>query len=245
MKKDTKTIEENLRKIFIKYGVEGKITVEDVKSYIYNSRGKAMSAVNRYNKHFFDYFIEAQKNLSADQLNEILQVFVEAWNNFSHKSLGGKSPEKMAEEIYGGPVEPPDLKSRQMPKVRVGNREMSWEDYEKMLKEMEKVQKPFKKWINKEALPRYKKYLFQTYKGSAADKHLEIAGFFFDRALHLGFVNMEAIHSLYVQKDFPIWFQTHVLGMNVKPDEIRVSLGMLFNFLELSYKIDKNRYGFK
>ena len=46
----------------------------------------------------------------------------------------------------------------------------------RMIKEMEKAQKPFKEWIEKDALPKYQKYLEQIVKTEkACEEHYSVA----------------------------------------------------------------------
>ena len=54
-------------------------------------------------------------------------------------------------------------KSEQMPDVHVGGHIIKWNDYWAMLKEMEKQQVPFKKWIKDEFTPAYEKNLRKNF----------------------------------------------------------------------------------
>ncbi len=238
------TIAKCLEKLFAKHGVSDALTVDMVKKHIYNSRAGAMEASHKYHKKFLGYFKEAMK---SDHLaNEILQVFTDAWNYFPHKTLGGKSPNEVYREMGkdahagGNRTEKPENK----PDIIVGGRTMKWDDYWEMIKQMEKDQEPFKKWIDEEALPQYRKYLEQLKGLKLVDTNFGVAEIFFERALTLGFVALEQIHPMYVQQDYPKWFQTHVLFMNVPSARIRKSLALLFDFLEFVYEIDKKKYGF-
>ncbi len=236
---------QRLEQLIAKYHVGDVVSVDGIRTYIYNSRGKPMEAVNKYHKKFLRYF--PHKTQSLDEMNEILHALSDAWNCFPHRALGGKSPqEKAAEAMRGVPPQNQENSAdeKSMPDMIVGGHRMRWDDYWAMIKEMEKQQEPFKKWIEEECLPQYQKYLQQTYKGSATDRHYAIADYFFLRALKLGFVDLEQIHPRYVQIDYPRWFQTHVLDMEVKPAAIRESLGLFFNFLELMFQVGKKEYGF-
>src|SRR3989338_8353153 len=204
-----------------------------------------MEAVNKYHKKFLAFFRGNAKSL--DEMNEALHALSDAWNYFPHRALDGKSPsEKVAEAMHDLP---PQDKSKNtnvgaMPDMIVGGQRMCWDDNWAMIKEMEKQQEPFKKWVEKECLPQYQKYLEQTYKNRVADVDHDIADYFFMRALKLGFVTLEQIHPRYVQVDYPRWFQTHVLDMEAKPAAIRKSLGRLFDFLESVFQVEKKKYGF-
>ncbi len=212
-----------------------------MRSY-WNASGQTMEAVNQYQKKCFQLFPEP-KNI--DEMNDIMQMFTDAWNYFPHKELGGKAPnDLMNEAIKNAPKENSSVRS--MPKVIVGNIEMEWDEYEKMLKEMEREQKPFKKWINKDALPKYQKFLEQTVKGRKTREELyDVADMFFQRALHVGFINFEQIRPGFVQKEFPRWWPTHIMYSNLEPDQVQESLKKLFEFVELVYRINMSKYGFK
>ena len=125
-----------------------------------------------------------------------------------------------------------------MPKVRVGDREMEWDEFQIMIKKMEKAQEPFKKWIEKDALPKYKKYLAQIVKvKKACEEHYDVADLFFQRALHLGFVELKKIRPSFIRSEFPSWWPTHVMYSDLKPAAVKKSLEKLFEFIELVYGI--------
>lgn len=54
-----------------------------------------MQAAHDFEDKCMRYF---PSNLDIKAMNEILKIFMEAWNNFPHHSLGGKSPNQMVEE---------------------------------------------------------------------------------------------------------------------------------------------------
>lgn len=229
--KTTQQVGKALDRLFKKYNIEKVITVEEVKKWIWNATGEGMEAVNKFNKKCLNLFPEAE---SIDELNDILQVFVDAWNHFPHKALEGKAPVQiMCEEMKKLPK---GEKTVEKPKIIVGNREMEWDEFENMLNEMEKAQKPFKKWIDKDLLPKYKKYLEQIMKGKRSQEdHHQIAELFFQRVLHVGFVNLGSIRPEFIWEEFPRWWPTHVLQSNLKPAQVRKSLERLFAFIDVIY----------
>lgn len=180
---------------------------------------------------------------AIDEMNDILQHFADAWNYFPHKALGGRSPNDVMEaEIKKRPKQ-----SRQqggMPKVRVGGREMDWKEYEKMLEEMEFVQKPLRNWIKNNLLPKYKICLEKNYGKTTAKKHYEVADIFSERVLHVGFVEFDKIRKEFIQKEFPRWWQTHVLISNLSEKEVRGSLKVLFRHISAVYEWDIKKFGF-
>lgn len=240
--KKSQQVEQSLNALFEKYHIQDKITVEKIKEWIWNASGQSMEAVNQYHKKCFRLFPEPK---DIDEMNDTMQVFTDAWNYFPHKELGGKAPnDLMKEAMKNAPKDDTDVHS--MPKVIVGNREMEWDEYENMLKEMGREQKPFKKWINKDALPKYQKFLEQTVKNKKTCEELyNVADMFFQRVLHVGFLSLEQIRPAFVQKEFPHWWPTHVMYSNLEPDQVQESLKKFFEFIELVYAINMSRYGFK
>ncbi|MBI5152417.1 hypothetical protein HZA39_02690 [Candidatus Peregrinibacteria bacterium] len=239
--KTIKQVEDSLSSLIKKYRIQEKITVDEIKKWIWNASGHAMEAVNQYHKKCFQLFPEPK---DIDEMNDIMQVFTDAWNFFPHKELAGKAPNDLFQEaIKKSPKS--QAKSRKMPKIIVGGREMEWDEYERMLREMEKAQKPFKKWIESDALPKYKKYLEQMVENKRArEEHYNVADIFFERALHIGFVTFEEIRPDFIQQEFPHWWPTHVMYSNLEPYQVRESLKKFFTFAELVYGINMNRYGF-
>ncbi|MDP4008489.1 MAG: hypothetical protein Q8P68_04845 [Candidatus Peregrinibacteria bacterium] len=177
-----------------------------------------------------------------DELNNILQVFVSAWNAFPHKALGGKAPN----ELFESAMIDDDTDDNQMPMVRVGDEEMSFDEFQSMIQKMEKLQEPFKYWIDEEALPKYENYLKQMVKNTnSRENHYEVADIFFQRVLHVGFLTLEEIRTVFIQEEFPHWWPTHIMDSNLNPSQVRNSLKKLFTFLELVYEIDAREYGFE
>ncbi|KKQ71635.1 MAG: hypothetical protein UT33_C0008G0053 [Candidatus Peregrinibacteria bacterium GW2011_GWC2_39_14] len=237
-KKTPKQVEKDLKSLFEKYNVQEKVSVDDIKNWIWNATGSAMTASNKYNKKCLNLFSPID---DIDELNDVMQVFVDAWNFFPHKALKGKSPHEAYLEIYGERAgeQPRDMKDRaERPKVMVGGHEMELDEFHAMIKEMEKAQKPFKEWIEKDALPKYQKYLEQIVKTEkACEEHYSVADLFFQRALHLGFIDLKSIRQDFIQKEFPHWWPTHVMYSNLKPAGVKKSLSLFFEFIELVYGV--------
>jgi len=240
--KNAKIVEKNLSQLLRKYQLSKKLSLEIIKDWVLNDEGEsAMDASNRFRKKWYKYFARVK---DIDEMNDILQHFVDAWNYFPHQSLGGKSPsEVMAGEIK---KQPKQLRQQDedMPKVRVGGHEMKWEEYQKMLKEMELVQKPFRNWVEKYLLPKYKESLGQDYKKAIAKKHFEVADIFFERVLHVGFIEFNQIRKEFIQKEFPHWWQTHVLMSNLSEREVLNSLKILFQYIFSVHEQDIKKFGF-
>lgn len=240
--KTPKQVEQELQRLLEQYKLTDKLSVADFKDWIYNSQNSnTMKDVNLYQKKFLKYFTRVK---DIDKLNQILQVFMDAWNYFPHQALKGKSPQQMVESLYNNRKQPVIPDKKKMPKMIVGGQEMSWDDYWAMIKEMEYQQIPFKNWTEKDLLPKYKKFLNQQYQKDTVNKHYEVADIFFERALHVGFLTLEEIRKDFIQKEFPHWWQTHVLMNSLKEQEILFSLERMFEFIELVYKINKEKFGF-
>lgn len=237
--KNPKRVEKAINSLFEKYDIQKKISVVDLKSWIWNATGGAMEASTKFHKKCLNLFPPAD---DIDEMNEIVQIFVDAWNYFPHKELDGKSPNQMYKEIYGEKTDALHGKiqdKKDSPKVRVGDHEMEWDEFEKMIKEMEEVQKPFKKWIKKEALPKYRKYLEQIVKNKKkCEDHYGVADIFFQRVLHIGFVELKDIRRDFIRIEFPRWWPTHVMYSDLRPVEVKKSLKLLFEFIELVYKFN-------
>lgn len=246
--KTPQQVEQELLKLLKQYKLTSKLSVQKVKDWIYNSSGSdAMEEVNRYQKHFLNFF--ADKFKKVEELSGITQVLTDAWNVFPQKALGGKSPNQMPNvtvDVKGKATdkEVAGRDKRAMPKMVVGGLEMDWNEYWAMIKEMERLQIPFKSWIEKDLLPKYKKYLSQTFNDKIIDKHFAVADLFFQRILHVGFLRLEEVRPGFIQKEFPHWWQTHVLMDSLKEKAVLSSLKKLFEFIELVYKISKNKFGF-
>ncbi|MFH0891636.1 MAG: hypothetical protein V1867_02545 [Candidatus Falkowbacteria bacterium] len=239
---DTKQTEKDLSDLIKKYKLEPKLTVAKVKRFVQKESGKTASeAVHKFQKKCLACFPE---NINSEEMQVIVRVLTDAWNYFPHDSLGGKSPAEVYDSEVSNLEPRPDPGKREMPKVVVGGREMEWDEYEAMLKEMKRLQVPFKKWINEDVLPGYRKYLDSTLTKKTADKHFEVADIFFERVLHVGFLEFELIRKDFIIKEFPHWWQTHVMMNNLKEKEVLSSLNKLFEFLEFAHKTDIKKFGF-
>lgn len=235
--KTSQQVTKALNVLFKKYNIQVKISVEDIKNWIWSATGGAMEASLKYQKKCLNIFPPIE---NIDEMNNILQVLVDAWNFYPHKELDGKSPNELYREIYGENYGETSLKSKSekqvMPKVRVGDREMEGDEFQLMIQQMEKAQEPFKKWIEKDALPKYKKYLAQIVKTKKdCEEHYDVADVFFQRVLHVGFVELKDIPSSFFRTEFPSWWPSHVMNSDLKPVAVKKSLRRLFDFIELVY----------
>lgn len=174
----------------------------------------------------------------ASELSIILELVTDAWNYFPHESLGGISPvEKSLEYEKKYPKNKKSEKGKDsMPRVRVGDREMSWDEHQMMLAEMEKAQQPFKKWISG-VLKDYKSFLKQDGSSTKeAKKHYFIAETFFDRILWLGWLDFGSIRREFIADEFPKWWLTHVIASGINdPKEVQSSVRKLVNFIDSKY----------
>lgn len=208
------------------------ISVAEIKRRIYESDGAdVMAANNRFNKWWLGCFRKTDKT----DLEELLLAFQDAWNVFPHRTLSGKSPQQMVEEeMKKHPEIAKGNRENRMPNVVVGGNEMPWDDFQTMIREMEELQKPFKHWIEKTALPAYKKYLETRYKTQkTVEKHYDVADYFFHRTLHVGFLDYEKIRPAFAVWEFPAWWPDHILYSNLTEDKVWSSLCDFLWFAEV------------
>ena len=242
LNKTIESVENNLKNLLQKYRLDKKLTIEIIKDWISNDEGDgAMDASNRFQKKWHKYFAKIS---DLDEFNHILQTFNDVWNYFPHKSLGGKSPDQMVKKALR---ENPELKkkdSEQKPDMIVGGQKMSWDNYWAMIKEMEELQKPFRRWVDNDILPKYKEFLNKQFKAKTLEKHQMVAEIFFDRAMHIGFINFDEIRKDFIQKEFPRWWQTHVMMSNLSESEVLSSLQKLFAFIAGAFEKDVKKFGF-
>jgi len=238
--KNKKEVEKELQNLIDRYHLNEKLTVEVIKNWVFEEKGKTVSeSVHRFQKRALDYFKDLK---DVDELNEVLGIITDAWNYFPHESLGGKSPSQIVKE--GSKIHPERKKSRQMPDVVVGGRKMSWDNYSKMIKKMEELQKPFRRWVDKDALPNYRNYLEKgkNLPQQILEKNYKVADVFFDRAMWVGFLNFEEIRAEFAKYEFPRWWQAHVMGNDLDENEIWSSLKILFGFLAEKYGMNVKRF---
>lgn len=213
-------IEQKLEDVIARYKGKG-ITVREIRQKIYESDGDVMEASNRFMKWWWQRF--PSKALEREGVEEVLQAFNDAWNVFPHRSLNGKSPQEMIQE-FAEESGPRKNTADAMPKMIVDGREMAWDDYWAMIKEMEKRQEPFKAWMEK-TLPAYRTYLTKKYKTvRSIEKHDSVASVFLERALQVGFLDFNEIRPEFAVWEFPAWWQTHVMQSSLTEDQVWSSL---------------------
>jgi hypothetical protein len=195
-----------------------------------NEFGDPKASVNKYVVRTLKSF---KNEKSTDSLNEILEVFMSFWNNWPHKSLGNKSPSNMMTEAISK-----NKKNRtktQDPVVRVGNTEMSWDNYKIMLKRMEEAQAPFKKWLKKELFPHYFAFLKNEYSKRIYENRKDVCKVFFKQCLYLGFIDLEKIRVGYALVEFPYWWQNHILWKTLSETRIRGYVRDIFVYIDKEY----------
>lgn len=237
MNKSIKTVESQLKKLIDEHKLTDKLSVKKIRLWVYKDNGEPRKMLNLYMMKWMKYF----QNIDGAELEKAMGIFQDAWNFFPHSSLKGQSPNQMIKKIYGSEKKK-RITSRKMPEVVVGGTRMSWAEYQKMLGEMKKRQRPFKKWINQEVLLNYKIFLKAKYKKRAAERDLEVSRIFFKRVLWVGFLDFERIRSEFVYYEFPEWWQTHVISPTLSEGQVRSSLKKLMEFIRLDY--DREIEGF-
>lgn len=91
--KTSQQVERELKEFIEKFLPAGKLSVGMVKKWVYEENGEPLEAVHKFQDKFFEYF----DGTGAD-ISRVLQISMDAWNCFPHKSLGDKSPFQVAEE---------------------------------------------------------------------------------------------------------------------------------------------------
>lgn len=91
--KKSQQVEKELKEFIEKFLPVGKMSVETVKKLVYEENGEPLEAVHKFQDKFFEYFDRTEADV-----NEVLQIAMDAWNYFPHKSLDDKSPHQVAQE---------------------------------------------------------------------------------------------------------------------------------------------------
>ena len=206
------------------------LTVVMIKKMVENENGDPKMSVNNYVMKTMKDF---QKEKSIDELNKITGIFMDFWNYWPHKSLNNKSPSDLITKEMEKQKKY-QTKTKNI-KVRVGNTEMSWGDYELMLKKKEKAQKPFKEWIEEKFKPDYSVYLENKYSKRVYETRQDVCNLFFDRCLYLGFIDLEKIRPEYAIIEFPCWWQTHVMWGSLSETRISGYIEDMFVFIYDKY----------
>jgi len=164
---------------------------------------------------------------------KIIELAFAFWNHFPHKDMANKTPFELIQETNR--QTPLSLPSE--PKVIVGNHEMTMNNYQAMLEEMEKAQEPFRHWLQDKVIPAYAKFLQSTYKPTTIKKHASVADILCSRMLMLGFVSPEHVRPDFLFTEFPVWWQTHVMFGNYTETAVENSVIEFLNFIEGTYGV--------
>lgn len=227
MNQDPKKIEVRLQALITKLKRHNKISVETVKQWIYESDDEdSMRPVHIYQKKFMQAFSNAKE---AD-MQEVVNVSMHCWNVFPHKALGGLSPQEKHSEHYGKNT-PEDIKKEDVdPIMNVGPHKIKMSEYTKMAAEIEKAQRPLKKWLETIMLPKYEHRLKECYSTKTVEKHVITAEIFIQKVLSAGYTNYEDI-SLQFTSWFCEWWETHVLYSNLTPDQVWKSVAKFLDYI--------------
>lgn len=90
---DKQTVEKQIEGLIEKYELQDQLSVEKVKEWIWNEEGDPMQATKDYQMKFINYFTDKAEDI--DEMNDIVEIIMNAWNHFPHKSLNGKAPAEM------------------------------------------------------------------------------------------------------------------------------------------------------
>lgn len=179
---------------------------------------------------------EISKKLSRLKKEEdvfsIIELAFQCWNYFPHKDMGNKTPFELAHELAEKQPPFPAKNKKTLPTVVVGDQKMSFQEYQAMLEEMERVQVPFRAWLKGEVLPKYKLYLETNFKKKTIEKHYSIADILCDRLFQVGFISPEHVRPDFLYVDFPIWWQTHVMFGNYNETTVENSVIDFMNYID-------------
>lgn len=92
MKNQTQ-VEKELQEFIERYLPAGKLSVDNVKQWVWEESGSPLQANLAFQEKFIGYFDGTDASI-----DEIIKFCMDAWNYFPHESLGGKSPEEMMGE---------------------------------------------------------------------------------------------------------------------------------------------------
>jgi hypothetical protein len=220
-------IEEQLNNFIKKHHVEKKLSVSDVKRWIYEADDEdVMLASNKFQKKFMRPF----SRVSEKDFQEVIDLAMHSWNVFPHKSLNGLSPQEKVQEVYGDRSSEITEQEPIDPIMNIGPHKIPFSEFQKFAAEMEKVQEPFRQWTEDELLPAYKKFLGMSYKSKTVEKYYGVAEIFLQKSLSSGFTNYEEITAQFASW-FCDWWPTHVLYSDLNPNQVWRSLVKFFDFV--------------
>lgn len=93
--KTVKEAERNLEDLIKRCGLEKRITLAQVREEVLSDDGDDAKAAN---DRYFAKIFKVIRDVPEESHNDAIQAFMDAWNFFPHKVLGGKSPMEMLEE---------------------------------------------------------------------------------------------------------------------------------------------------
>lgn len=228
-----KWVEKELSKNF-----KGEISFEDLKLWIFESEDIGKDGHLKYQKKWSGYVTKIAGN-DMKRFQKLADIFTTAWNHFPHKVMDGLSPYEKAIAVYGSRDEMEATKKNNTDPLRVtvGDKEMSVDEYVKMLAEMQEAQEPYKEWY-KNLLTAYKD--FSNHAKLPEDLY-RVAEMFFERSCQLGYVDYEDIKLEWAMHEFPEWYTTHVMDSQMESGEVRDALFSLIKFIDvLAYESEES-----
>lgn len=209
-----------------KYNLGGKLTLAMIEDWIYHDNNlPPRQALAEYQNKIFAYFPGLEK---TEELEEILAIISKAWNCLPHRSLDGLSPNDLIHQETG---QIQTETKPQEPIITVGDHNLSWQEYEELIKQMELRQKPLKDLIAK-LLPKYKAHLLSNPDQENTKTFYEISEIFLDRILHLGLTSLNQVPQSFLNEEFPEWCQKNIINSPFRQKEIEPALKRLYRFIE-------------
>lgn len=86
-------VEKELQVFIEKYLPVGKLSVDEVKQWVFEESGAPLDSVHAFQDKIMQYFSGTKA-----EINELLQISMDTWNYFPHNSLGGRSPDEIVKD---------------------------------------------------------------------------------------------------------------------------------------------------
>ncbi len=214
-KKAKKIVEESLLALIKEYDLSDQLSVDKVKEWVYKSGDvSTIDASRKYNKKVLSYFVDVS---DIDEMNRILMVFVDAWNYFPHKSLQGRAPNEMVDELM----------------------KIEEESFKKHFQYAEENLDDYIEWTIEKVLPNYEKYLERaSLSKEKVEESMGVASVFLEHCGRMGFFDFNKIHPSFFS-DFPDVVEVRDVEKNIKMPKknVKIYLKNFLDFLSIFYGI--------
>lgn len=227
-KLNIKDVEGRVEKIIKKLNIEDCISLSWLKDFTYNFDLPTKEISQGY---FGKLFNLLPKDISEEDMNEVVSVFNDVWNCFPQKIMGGISPQdKYIADLLKEEKEADDKMDGKIP---LTEEEQLWKDHFDRAKEN---LDPYLNWSQKEVMPKYNDYV-QNQKHKNPNEAVGVAGVLLETCGQMGFFEFNKVHPEFI-KDFPNMFMASVQGHNLSKQEVKEYLDNFLLFLESYYPLN-------